>query len=326
MAELISDDKMLTYIDRIFGEQRPITADIFLTNYCNNDCPYCTYKRWDFDADAKSMSFEEFKRYADRLVALGVEGFILTGGGEPTIAKDFEQITAWLTEQKLHFGLNTNFNKMRLCKPDYLKVSLDAWDEASYKDNRGVEAYEKVRSNILSYASWKKQNSPETTLGIQMLAKRMGDVFKFYEANKDLPVDYISIRPMESTCGSYYKNLINTDAYADLLPENIIKAINQLSALDKRVIKNFKWSLLDRQESTCTANWAQIALNERGEVMYCCHKPYQIIGHIMDDDILEKKRLATTDMSMCDIPCRLTAPNMEVKRITSALEHSSRFI
>jgi hypothetical protein len=75
------------------------------------------------------------------------------------------------------------------------------------------------------------------------------------------------------------------------------------------MIKNFKWNMLGIQFDSCIGQWSQIALNEHGEVMYCCHKPYQIIGHIMDDDILEKKRLAHTDMSMCDVPCRLTSTN-----------------
>ena len=315
IANNITDNKMFAHIDRVFGTRQPITADIFLTNYCNNNCPYCTYKRWEFDADSRSMSYDDFVKYATILKELGVLGFILTGGGEPTIAKDFIRITDWLETNKLHYGINTNFNKLVLVKPDYLKVSLDAYDEASYVDNRGVAKYEVVRENIIQYAEWKATNSPKTTLGIQMLAKNMGDVYKFYEANKSLPVDYISIRPMESTCGSYYKNLVSSDAYADLLPENIIKAINQLASLDKRVIRSFKWDLLATQEETCIAGWAQIALNEIGEVMYCCHKPYQIIGHITDSDILEKKSKAITDMSMCDIPCRMTAPNALVKRM-----------
>jgi len=317
IANNITDNKMFAHIGRVFGEHLPITADVFLNNYCNNNCPYCTYKRWELDADARSMSYEDFIKYANRLIELGVLGIILTGGGEPTISKDFSKITEWLEQNKIHYGINTNFNKLVLIKPDYLKVSLDAYDESSYVDNRGVAKYEVVRDNIIQYSEWKSVNSPSTKLGIQMLAKNMGDVYKFYEANKSLPVDYISIRPMESTCGSYYKNLVASDAYADLLPENIIKAINQLASLDKRVIRSFKWDLLSTQEETCTAGWAQIALNEIGEVMYCCHKPYQIVGHIMDEDILEKKNTIGTDMSTCDIPCRMTAPNALVKRMLS---------
>ena len=107
---------------------------------------------------------------------------------------------------------------------------------------------------------------------------------------------------------------IETEEYE----KEIKKIVSDMAMDDERVTLNFKWGLLDRQEERCTASWAQMALNEKGEVMYCCHKPYQIIGHIMDEDILAKKMAAVTDMSMCDIPCRMTAPNLEVKKMEQA--------
>ena len=54
MEKNITGEKMLSHIDRIAGEKKPITADIFLTNYCNNRCPYCTYGRWELDAGAQA--------------------------------------------------------------------------------------------------------------------------------------------------------------------------------------------------------------------------------------------------------------------------------
>ena len=39
----------------------------------------------------------------------------------------------------------------------------------------------------------------------------------------------------------------------------------------------------------------------------------------MDDDILEKKSKFVTNMSMCDIPCRLTGPNQAVSHCMSNL-------
>ena len=34
----IAGDKMVAHIGRVAGDHRPITADIYLTNYCNNRC------------------------------------------------------------------------------------------------------------------------------------------------------------------------------------------------------------------------------------------------------------------------------------------------
>ena len=300
----IAGDKMLSHVGRLAGDQRPITADIFLTNYCNNNCPYCTYKRWDLEGGAYSMSYEEFIQYAERLLDLGVEGFILTGGGEPTVCRDFKAIAAWLEEKGLHYGINTNFNKLVYIRPDYLKVSLDGWDEDSYERSRGVRKYEVVRQNIQKYSAWKKEHSPKTSLGIQCVVDSVEQALKFYEANCDLDVDYIVFRPKESTGGKEYRGIEGM-----ALAKSVTYAISKLAEKDSRVVLNFKWNMLGVQEKTCVAQWAQIAVNERGEVMYCCHKPYQVVGHILDDDILKKKAEAGTNMATCDIPCRMTAPN-----------------
>lgn len=306
----ISGNKMMSHIERIVGDQKPITADIFITNYCNNKCPYCTYGRWELDGEAYAMKYDEFVMYAERLLRLGVEGIILTGGGEPTINPDFKKIAGWMEEKCVHYGVNTNFNKVQYIKPDYLKVSLDGWDEESYERRRGVRAYKKVRDNIARYASWKRINSPGTTLGIQIVVQEYEEIYRFYEANKDLPVDYISFRPVESTAGDYYNH-----EYAEKDARKSIDEIKKLREKDERVTLNFKWEMLNRHEDRCTAQWAQIAVNERGGVMYCCHKPYEVIGNIMDDDILDKKKRAATNMGRCDIPCRMTAPNMFVADI-----------
>lgn len=315
----ITGNKMLAYMDRILDEkmQKPITADIFLTNYCNNKCPYCTYRRWELDEDAYSMKYEDFVRYAEQLVFhMGVKGIILTGGGEPTICKDFDLITKWLEDREIQYGVNTNFNNLKYIKPAYLKVSLDGWDEDSYEKCRGVRKYEQVRENIKKYAEWKIKESQQTRLGIQRVVQDKGDIFNFYEANKDLPADYISFRPVESTGGQYkYEGM-----------QDIINDIKALAKIDSRVVLNFKWSMMEEVQYTCTAQWAQMAVNERGQVMYCCHKPYEIIGHVLDSNILSKKKFAYTDMSMCDVPCRMTAPNTVVQEVQECKGEHTPFI
>ena len=314
----IAGNKMLKHLDRVAGKHLPITADVFLTNYCNNKCPYCTYRRWELDAGAYAMSFDEFVQYAERMQQLGVLGFILTGGGEPTLAPDFLKITAWLESQNIHYGMNTNFNNLVLCKPDYLKVSLDGYDEDSYEKNRGVRKYEAVKQNIEAYYRWKCKNSPRTTLGIQKMVESVTEAVRFYEANKDLPVDYIVFRPRESTAGRYYKDPDRQDE-----AEAIVKAVAGMRVSDQRVCLNFKWTMLGQHEKTCSAQWAQIAVNERGQVMYCCHKPYEIVGHVLDADILEKKAAFKTNMALCDIPCRMTAPNSFVAAAEGSMKDAS---
>lgn len=308
----ISGHKMLAHIDRILNDHRPITADVFITNYCNNNCPYCTYHRWELEPGSRYMKYEDFVQYGTRLIELGVQGIILTGGGEPTINPDFDKIAEWLSNRNISWGMNSNFNQMKYCKPSYLKVSLDGYDEDSYERCRGVRKYHEARKNVIEYGVWKKENSPDTSLGIQMVAQDVESVYKFYEANRVLPVDYIVFRPVESTGGKYYRQGVT---FSPFRTDEIRNAIVDLATDDERVTLNFKWDLLEERQESCTAQWAQIAVNEQGQVMYCCHKPYEIVGDLMDPDILEKKDKYFTNMSLCDVPCRMTAPNLFVSQV-----------
>lgn len=250
------------------------------------------------------MRFGNFTVYAERLLELGVKGFILTGGGEPTINPDFDKIAGWLSEKGIHWGINTNFNVLKLIRPNYLKVSLDGWDEKSYEAARGVKAYSRTVKNIADFCEWKKNCGVKTNVGIQMVVGNPDNILRFYETNKGLPVDYIVFRPMESTRASAYNS--------DEAKANAARAVGILEELkkeDERVKINFKWFELGTCFDSCLANWSQIAINTSGDVMYCCHKPYEIVCHLMDEDVMEKKSAFSTNIAMCDVPCRLTGAN-----------------
>lgn len=304
MLENISGNKILFNLDNIVNK-RPITADIFLNDYCNNKCPYCTYARYG-TRNGEYMSFDSFVRYATKLQEMGVKGFILTGGGEPSISKDFDKITKWLEDNNIQYGINTNFNVLKYIKPTYLKVSLDAYDRESYKAMRGVDKYETAIENIKIYLEWKKEHSPKTSVGIQIVATDVEKCRKFYEVHKGLDIDYFNFRPMESTQHSYYDTHDETE---------ILAFLEELKKKDNRVGINYKWYSLRECFKKCYAQYAQIAINWKGEVMYCCHKPYEIIGHIEDEDITEKISTAKTNMKMCDVPCRMTGPNKIIREI-----------
>lgn len=297
--------KLIRHLDR-FKTHEPITADVFITNYCNNKCPYCTYRRWELEPGARYMHFEDFVKYTQRLLWFGVKGIILTGGGEPTLNPDFNKITEYLEKNEIDYGINTNFCEYRYFRPNYLKVSLDGYDRESYIKKRGVDRYDDVIANIKKYAENKDKS--KTNLGVQMVVTDINDIEPFYNSVKDIDLDYIVYRPVESTNRCYY-----SDTDLKTFVPIFIKYLNSFKRKDERIVVNSKWGQLDQRFKTCVANWAQIALDECGNVIYCCHKPYEIVGHIMDDDIIEKREMFRTNMCTCDVPCRLTASNMLVE-------------
>lgn len=212
------------------------------------------------------------------------------------------------------YGINTNFNRYCEIRPAYLKVSLDGWDRESYIEARGVDRYEETVDNVRRYMAEKGRLGWSTKVGLQCVARDSESVERFCEACRDIPCDYISIRPVESTLGRHYSGA--QDNNVDSIIETAVKMRHE----DQRIIVNPKFFQLDTIPSACSANWLQIAVDEVGQVVYCCHKPYEVVGSVFDDGILERLAAWETDMSMCDVPCRLTSSNKLVERVASLRE------
>lgn len=287
---MIRNNKLSSFIERIEGNRRPITADIFLTNYCNLACSYCRYAH----ESGEYMHFKKFKEYVQRLQALGVKSFILTGGGEPTINPDFNKITAYLEENDLHYGINTNMVVPIVCSPVFVKVSVDSGISENFAALRGKNKLPQVMINIKDYL---RKKPKQTKVGVQCVASSEENVVSFVKAFSDIPVDYIYIRPIESRS----VGKITATHVLSWLAANGIK--------DDRINLSYKFNLMAKHFKRCSANWSAITIDHNGNVMYCCHKPLEIVGHIMDGDVLNKRMAYNTNMQTCEIPCRLSGAN-----------------
>lgn len=298
---MIRNNKLSSFLDRCTNERemKPITADIFLTDFCNEKCSYCRYSHSSGDY----MRYDDFVLYANRLIDLGVRGFILTGGGEPTINKDFEKIIGYLESNNIPYGVNTNFKKYVEMNPVYLKVSIDTGDECEYKNIRGVDALEQVLSNLKRFCEYKKTNNNNTNIGVQCIASTKENVISFYNKVKYLNVDYIYYRPLEKQ-GRGNNNVVDLRNW-----------LNEYNILDSRINISYKFDLANYYPKKCYSNFCNICINTHGDVIYCCHMPNDIVGHIMDDDILLKKSIYQIDMSKCEHPCRLSGSNKYMEEL-----------
>lgn len=288
---MIRGNKLEQYMERCEKKDRPITAEVFLTDYCNLKCNYCRYA----NKSGKYMQFTDFVAYATRLVQLGVRGFILTGGGEPTLNPEFRKISEWLERNGIPYGINTNLVHEVLCHPNFIKVSIDAGTRERYKAIRGVDKLDDVLHHLRDLIEYKKRGGYEMRIGVQCVAaNNIDDVKTFYEATKEFDVDYIYIRPVEA-----HEHIgMSLDEVKKTLPAD-----------DKRITYSFKYGLLDYQPAWCIANWSVITVDVDGNVPYCCHRPKEIVGHVLDLNIMEKKKNHHVDMRKCEKPCRLSGAN-----------------
>lgn len=103
---------------------------------CNLKCPYCSVTYRDTHSRIEP---EVIKDYIQKLETRGLKAVILTGGGEPTSYKYFNELVQWLKyERKLSVALITNGTLAKRIQPktmeafSWVRVSInlfDKWEE-----------------------------------------------------------------------------------------------------------------------------------------------------------------------------------------------------
>ena len=112
-----------------------ISTHISPTSICNLDCSYCSVKqRGEF-----VIELDVIKDYVSKLKSRGLQAAILTGGGEPTVYPEFDELVHWLKrDQKLDVALITNGTLTGRVEPEtwnsfsWVRASLNVfngWEE-----------------------------------------------------------------------------------------------------------------------------------------------------------------------------------------------------
>ena len=195
---------------------------------CNSKCSYC------YEVQNKKM-FEKIKPYdAVPVIKDMIERKILRpggevsfGGGEPTIAPEFEELIKLLSENgfrnmRIHSsGIKFSPAIEKAIKMGVLNVviSIDAGSEKTYKKIKNVNAYKKVLENMKKYAAANKagyglmtskyiiipninDNRKEIDLWIDSVREAGGRWLA-------LDIEDVWYKTNRSTISSYYLDLVN---------------------------------------------------------------------------------------------------------------------
>ena len=174
----------------------PITMELHLTNKCNMRCGYCFF---DDMHNNDILSTENAKKIIDDFVQIGVKGLIFSGGGEPTLHKDFEGIIKYASDLGLDIGLITN----GIIYPDvldyltWIRFSLDSCDPETFKRIKKVDKFTRVTENIVKCIEKKK----DVTIGVQMVVteENYDQIFDMFDYANKIRADYFQFRPIENT-------------------------------------------------------------------------------------------------------------------------------
>ncbi len=156
MATLYSNLKFLHYTDRLdaLREHRmaaPVHIRIKPINHCNHDCWYCAYRvenlqlGEDIDYKDKIPEAKMFEIVED-VVEMGVKAVTFSGGGEPLLYKPLPEVVRRLAAGGVRVATLTNGANLKGRMADafaehgtWVRVSTDAWDDASFAKSRRIK-------------------------------------------------------------------------------------------------------------------------------------------------------------------------------------------
>lgn len=172
MAALYSSLKFLRFGDHLqaIADGRvlaPVHIRVKPTNRCNHDCWYCAYRNDSLSlggemSEQDSIPEAKMLALAREFVDMGVKAVTFSGGGEPLLYKPLPKIIEVLATGGIRVAALSNGANLQGRVADalarhgtWIRISLDAWDDASYVKSRGAQPndFTRLLKNIRSFTA-----------------------------------------------------------------------------------------------------------------------------------------------------------------------------
>lgn len=192
------------HIERTLSGARPVplNVEIDLTNGCNHRCTFCQWGNYIQESRA-TLPAELVRRTLLELRALGTKSVNFTGGGEPTVHREFHALLDFSFGLGIENGLLTNGSLLRSKDDDqllrqlvWLRVSMAGGEPESYRAVQGVGDFDKVIANLGRLSARRAQINSTTELGVAMLVKpgNLASLPNLVGLLIDMGVDYLQVR------------------------------------------------------------------------------------------------------------------------------------
>jgi len=241
----------------------PLYIRIKPTNVCNHNCKYCAYKidTLQVGRDMLRNSYiprEKMMEIIDDIIAMNVKALTFTGGGDPFCYPYLIDSVKKLVGTSVKFAALTNGS--RLCEEiaelfaahaEWLRISIDGWDDKSYSSYRGVAKSE--FSNVMTNMKNFKKLGGKCYLGVSFIVDETNSshVYDFIRILKGVGVDSIKISPCILFNDSNANNSYHAPFY-DRVKEQVSKAKQEMEndafeifdayhKLEDRFQKDYYW-------------------------------------------------------------------------------------
>jgi radical SAM protein with 4Fe4S-binding SPASM domain len=336
----IDEHKLIFHPERVaqwskHGDCFPIYIEIGLTNRCNHKCVFCAldwleHSSIDIDSDIMLKALKDMAQH-------GVRSIMFAGEGEPLLHKEAPIFFKYAKDCGLKVALTTNgvpfgSQKMEVSLPhlSWIRFSVNAGTAKQYAKvhNTIPEDFDRVIANIKRTVEFKKQESLDVDIGVQVLIipESIESIVKLAEITKDIGVDNLQIKPYSQHPLSKNRFIINYEDYLNLEP--IVKAFES-STFHIFFRNNTIQRLINHPDYDHCYGLPFFALiNAKGQIIPCnlfYDDPELIYGDLNNETFSEiwngrkRKRvleiLATKDIRDCRQICRLDPINRYLNRL-----------
>lgn len=211
--------KLFQHMDRLHaikhGERpAPVNVEMFLSNRCSHGCSWChyayTHTRGPLAGKVASppgaissgdlMEWALAKRVLKELVMAGVKSVTWSGGGEPTLHRQFDDIAEYAHSVGLEQGLYTHGGHIDEERAQIIKelftwayISLDEYTRETFLASKGVDRFDAVLRGVRQLVDAKGK----ATIGLGFLLHRhnYNQTRHMVVLGRELGVDYVQFRP-----------------------------------------------------------------------------------------------------------------------------------
>lgn len=202
LRQLLSTEKYLPFYMGRKGlsplKQPPIAVELHWTSDCNYDCMHCSYGS---RRQAKGrLSPDKIQSVVDDLIAMNTSAVYISGGGEPTLIKNWDGYVCQLIDGNVEVSLITNgvaLSKAHvdvLQRMNYIAVSVYSTDEEEYQEITGSRFFD--RQWFLPEAV-KGNEGSQTIVGARCVLNKVNyrNIVSIYLRAKEAGYDYIIFIP-----------------------------------------------------------------------------------------------------------------------------------
>ncbi|MBT4838106.1 MAG: radical SAM protein, partial [Methylococcales bacterium] len=210
MSVLYSHLKYLRFQDHLDAlRQKQVVAPVHVrikpNNHCNHHCWYCAYRADNLqlgdEMDLKDeISQQKMFEIIDDLIDMKVKAVTFSGGGEPLIYKPIAECVERLAKGNIRVAALTNGSNLKgkvataFAKyATWLRISVDAWDNDSYQESRGVAkgSFDKLLKNIINFV----KTGTDCVLGVSFIIdnKNYQHVYEACEIFKEAGASHIKL-------------------------------------------------------------------------------------------------------------------------------------